>query len=76
MAEDTQLLSYTTGVREGSNFEVINFLNQNIVQFLLARNVTQAVAYLTAAFDSYERTHSDVTIYPDGTMLTQGQHLK
>uniref|UniRef100_A0A8R1V3G6 Nuclear receptor n=1 Tax=Pristionchus pacificus TaxID=54126 RepID=A0A8R1V3G6_PRIPA len=45
-------------------------------KFLLARNVTQAVAYLTAAFDSYERTHSDVTIYPDGTMLTQGQHLK
>ncbi|GMS89772.1 hypothetical protein PENTCL1PPCAC_11947, partial [Pristionchus entomophagus] len=42
----------------------------------LARNITQAVAYLTAAFDSYEQLNSDVTIMPDGTMLCQGKTIK
>ncbi|GMS81902.1 hypothetical protein PENTCL1PPCAC_4077, partial [Pristionchus entomophagus] len=45
-------------------------------QLRLVRNVTQAVAYLTAAFDSYTRLNSDVTIFPDGTMLCQRQKCR
>lgn len=45
-------------------------------KFRLARNITQAVAYLTAAFDSIENRNSDVTVMPDGTMLCQGKTLR
>ncbi|GMS92600.1 hypothetical protein PENTCL1PPCAC_14775, partial [Pristionchus entomophagus] len=42
----------------------------------LVRNVSQSIAYLTAAFDSYEQRRSDVTIMPDGTMLCQGRYIR
>ncbi|GMR42794.1 hypothetical protein PMAYCL1PPCAC_12989, partial [Pristionchus mayeri] len=42
----------------------------------LVSNVTQAVAYLTVAFDSFSERNSDVTIMPDGTVLFQGNQLR
>ncbi|GMR46719.1 hypothetical protein PMAYCL1PPCAC_16914, partial [Pristionchus mayeri] len=42
----------------------------------LASNVTQAVTYITAAFDAYDTTKSDVTVMPDGTVICKGLEIK